>query len=226
MTFSEPSGERLYGRRRGHGLRDRQKRLLEQTLPRWRADPAALGWADGAEALWLEVGFGGGEHAEAFLRDRPGAALLAAEVYAPGLCSLLHRMVPPGTEATAVPPENLRLWDEDARKLLRALPPETLDGLVLMFPDPWPKARHAARRFVGAETIEAAARALKRGGEWRIASDHPVYQGWAEACFAAQDVFAVSAPMTARPACWPATRYEAKALAAGRTPLYWRLIRA
>lgn len=142
-----------------------------------------------------------------------------------GICSLLSRVVPEGGEATAPLPGNLRLWDDDARVLLRALPDACLDRLFLMFPDPWPKARHAKRRFVHPEMLKLVARVLKPGAEWRIASDDPTYQAWTADVLAAQTLFDVPSPATIRPDGWPPTRYEAKALAAGRGPLYWSAYR-
>ena len=188
------------------------------------ADPLAAFPARPAE-LWLEVGFGGGEHALAQAAAHPDTGLIACEVFENGICSLLSRVVPEGAEATAPVPANLRLWDDDARVLLRALPDACLDRLFLMFPDPWPKARHAKRRFVHPEMIKLVARVLKPGAEWRIASDDPTYQSWTAEVLAAQTLFDAPPPATERPEGWPPTRYEAKALAAGRTPLYWSLRR-
>ena len=214
--------QRLYGRRRGHKLRPRQDRLIEQTLPRWRF--TETGFAAGLP-LWLEVGFGGGEHTLELLRAHPGTAIIASEVYETGICSLLTELVPDGAEATAPPPARLRLWPEDARELLLALPPASLDCLFLMFPDPWPKARHAKRRFVHPDMLPIVAAALRPGAEWRIASDDPTYQAWVEETLHPSPLFAGGAPVTARPPGWPPTRYEAKAIAAGRAPLYWSLRR-
>ena len=216
--------QRLYGRRRGHKLRPRQDRLIEQTLPRWRFTDT--GFATGSDALWLEVGFGGGEHTLALLRAHPGTAIIASEVYETGICSLLTELVPEGAEATAPPPPRLRLWPEDARELLLALPPASLDRLYLMFPDPWPKARHAKRRFVHPDMLPIVAAALKPGAEWRIASDDPTYQAWVEETLRPSVLFSGPAPEIERPPGWPPTRYEAKAIAAGRTPLYWRFGRS
>ena len=89
--------------------------------------------------LWLEVGFGGGEHARAQASAHPEAALIACEVFENGICSMLADLVPLGGEATAALPANLRLWTDDARILLRQLPNASLDRLFLMFPDPWPR---------------------------------------------------------------------------------------
>lgn len=210
---------RLYGRRRGKKLRPRQERLLSEALPRLRF--TGLDFAEGADALWFEVGFGGGEHTLAQMRANPNTAIIASEVYEHGLCSLLTEIIPEGEEATAPPPPRLRLWPEDARELLMALPEACLSRLFLMFPDPWPKARHAKRRFVHPEMVPIVARVLKPGGIWRVASDDPTYQAWVTEVFAAQKIFTGHPPATLRPEGWPPTRYEAKALAAGRQPLYW-----
>jgi tRNA (guanine-N7-)-methyltransferase len=155
----------------------------------------------------------------------PQAGLIACEVFENGICSLLARLVPEGGEAGAPLPANLRLWTQDARTLLRMLPDACLDRLFLLFPDPWPKARHAKRRFVHPEQIGEVARVLKPDAEWRVASDDPTYQAWVGETMARQDCFDVPAPVGERPAGWPPTRYEAKALRAGRRPLYWRFIR-
>jgi tRNA (guanine-N7-)-methyltransferase len=122
-------------------------------------------------------------------------------------------------------PANLRLWADDARTLLRLLPDASLDRLFLLFPDPWPKARHAKRRFVHPDLLPLLARVLKPGAEWRVASDDPTYQAWVSEVMAAQRLFDVTPPMTQRPSDWPPTRYEAKALRESRQPLYWRLVR-
>lgn len=225
-TGDWPEGipHRLYGRRRGKKLRTRQEKLLAEALPRLRFTD--LGFAESADALWFEVGFGGGEHTLAQMQANPSAAIIASEVYEHGLCSILSELIPEGAEATAPAPPRLRLWPDDARELLMALPQASLSRLFLMFPDPWPKARHAKRRFVHPEMLPIVARALKPGGSWRVASDDPTYQAWVTEVFAGQSLFTGAAPATTRPEGWPPTRYEAKALAAGRQPLYWEWIRA
>jgi tRNA (guanine-N7-)-methyltransferase len=220
----KPPPDRLYGRRRTHALRARQERLLTQTLPRMRfatpADPAAS-FARRPARIWLEVGFGGGEHARALAAANPEVGYIACEVFDQGLCSLLAALVEDGAESSGALPDNLRIWDDDARTLLRALPHHCLDRLYLMFPDPWPKARHAKRRFIHPDIVAVAARCMKPGAEWRAASDDPRYQAWVNDVMAAQPYFTVADAVTVRPEGWPATRYEAKARLAGRTPLYW-----
>jgi tRNA (guanine-N7-)-methyltransferase len=217
--------DRLYGRRRGHPLRPRQDRLMQLALPRFRLTAAEAAQAralfpDAAD-LWLEVGFGGGEHALALAAANPSVALIASEVFENGLCSLLTRLVPEGAEATTAPPPRLRLWPEDARHLVALLPDAALGRLYLMFPDPWPKARHAKRRFVNRPMLPVVARVLRPGAEWRIASDDPTYQAWVEEVFADQPWFAPRLDTTERPPDWHPTRYEAKAVREGRRPRYW-----
>jgi tRNA (guanine-N7-)-methyltransferase len=226
----KPPPDRLYGRGRGHRLRPRQLRLLEVTLPRLAfapeqaADPLSA-FTPRSSELWLEVGFGGGEHALAQIAAHPEAGLIACEVFDNGICSLLSRLVPDGCEATAPLPGNLRLWTGDARTLLRLLPDRSLDRLFLLFPDPWPKARHAKRRFVHPALLPLLARVLKPGAMWHVASDDPTYQAWVAEVMAEQSGFDAPPPARERPPGWPATRYEAKALREGRLPCYWTFTR-
>jgi tRNA (guanine-N7-)-methyltransferase len=207
-----------------------QVRLLGVTLPRMAfpaeraADPLSAFPARSC-SLWLEVGFGGGEHALAQIAAHPETALIACEVFDNGICSLLSRLVPEGGEATAPPPANLRVWTDDARVLLRLLPDACLDRLFLLFPDPWPKARHVKRRFVHPASLPLLGHVLKRGAEWRVASDDPTYQTWVGEVMAEQALFDAPPPATERPRDWPTTRYEVKAIRAGRAPLYWTFIR-
>lgn len=218
----KPPPERLYGRGRGHKLRQRQQRLLDVTLPRlvFRSDGD---WRP--TCLWLEVGFGSGEHALAQIAAHPDIGLIACEPFENGICSLLSRLVPAGAEAHAPLPPNLLLWPDDARLLLKALPDACLDRLFLLFPDPWPKARHAKRRFVHPALLPLLARVLRPGAEWRVATDHPTCQAWVTEVMAAQHLFDAPPPATERPDGWPPTRYEAKALREGRAPKYWTLTR-
>jgi len=226
----KPPPDRLYGRARGHRLRPRQQRLLDVTLPRLAFAPGQatdplVAFSSRPRELWLEVGFGGGEHALAQIAAHPDVGLIACEVFDNGICSLLSSLIPEGDELTAPLPLNLRLWTDDARTLLRLLPDGSLDRLFLLFPDPWPKSRHAKRRFVHPALLPLLARVLKPGAEWRVASDDPTYQAWVEEVMAGQSLFEVALPATERPVGWPATRYETKAVREGRAPQYWTFVR-
>jgi tRNA (guanine-N7-)-methyltransferase len=147
-------------------------------------------------------------------------------VFETGICSLLSHLVPHGGETEAPLPSNLKLWNDDARTLLRLLPDASLDTLFLLFPDPWPKARHAKRRFVHPALLPTIARVLRPGAEWRIATDDPTYQQWVAEVIANQPWFTHQPPAAARPEGWPPTRYQAKAETAGRQPRYWSLRRS
>ena len=220
-----PPDDRLHGRLQGHTLRPRQQELLDTLLPRLRyplglAPDAAFGHTPAR--LAVEIGFGGGEHAHALVLADPALSLIACEVFEPGLCSMLSRLTP---DSVTPPPSNIRLWDDDARILLRALPAECLDAAFLMFPDPWPKSRHAKRRFVHPGQVPLVARVIRAGGVWRVATDDPTYQAWVQEVMAMQSLFDAPPPATERPDGWPPTRYEAKAILAGRHPLYWTFTR-
>jgi tRNA (guanine-N7-)-methyltransferase len=218
----KPAPDRLYGRQKGKKLRPRQQWLMAEFLPRlsWPGVPFAIP----PREIWLEVGFGGGEHAFALAEAYPEVGLIAAEVFENGICSLLSRLAPDTVETPAIP-TNLRLFTDDARPLLRGMADGSLAKLFLMFPDPWPKARHAKRRFVHPELLQEVARVLRPGGEWRIASDDPTYQAWTDEVFAGQNLFFVASRTQTRPDGWPPTRYEAKAIKAARQPVYWSLTR-
>lgn len=216
--------KRLHGRRQGRPLRGRLRALLEESLPALeihcpatgRLDPWAL-FATRPRALWLEIGFGGGEHLAWQAAANPAVGLLGCEVFVNGVATLLRSLEAAGLD-------NVRVFRDDARLLIAALPDACLARAFLLFPDPWPKRRHAKRRFVTPATLDALARVLEDGAELRVASDDPTYQAWALARLVEHPAFAWTATRAEdwrhRPADWPQTRYEAKALAAGRKPVY------
>ena len=216
----------LYGRRHGKRLRPGQRALLQELLPKISISPEAVqaGGLDlrrlfprPVDAVWLEVGFGAGEHLARQARANPNVGLIGAEPFVSGVARLLSEIDADGID-------NIRIWSEDARPLLEALPAQSLARLFLLFPDPWPKKRHHKRRFVTRETIAQAAAALADGGEWRIATDVADYCRWVLVQMARCDEFRWRAQAPAdwrqRPGDWPETRYERKALGAGRQPVY------
>ncbi len=217
----KPPPDRLYGRARGHTLRARQAELLLHLLPRLRWPDQ--GFRPTIDDIWLEVGAGSFEHAETIASQNPTIGLIACEVFENGIASLLSRLAATGEEKSLL--KNLRVYAGDARALIRELPDCSIGRAFLMFPDPWPKARHAKRRFVHPMILHEMARIMRGGGEWRIASDDPTYQGWVDEIFSQQSEFSVRLRTMVKPAGWPTTRYEAKAIASGRVPLYWQLER-
>jgi len=219
----------LYGRRQGRPLRAGRKALLEAALPDLEIvlpdegemlSPAAL-FEPLPERLCLEIGFGGGEHLAWQVAQHPETGFLAAEYFITGVASLLGQL-PEGAQ----PP---RIYIGDARDLLDCLPAAVLDRIFILFPDPWPKRRHHKRRLIQGDTVASLARVLKDGGELRFGTDDAGYLDWALQRLTAEPALAwqVAGPADwrSRPADWPATRYEEKALAAGRKPAYLRFLR-
>jgi tRNA (guanine-N7-)-methyltransferase len=224
-------GKRLlfYGRRHGRKLRPGRQRLMDELLPRLaipapaegRIDPFAL-FPSRPRALWLEIGFGGGEHLAVQAARHPEIGVLGSEVFVNGIATLL----------AAIEHErlgNIRIWPEDARLLLDTLPDACLERVFLLFPDPWPKRRHADRRFIGPDNLARLARVLAQGGELRVASDDPGHVAWALMHLRRHPAFrwcAARADDWRRPpADWVPTRYEAKARGQGRRPAYLRFLR-
>jgi len=217
---------RFFGRRQGRKLRAGRVSLIERLLPALRVplepgkalDPWAM-FAKRPRRLWLEIGFGAGEHTAWQAAQNPATGIIASEVFVNGVASLLRHIEEGGLA-------NIRVHAEDARPLLAALPAACLDRVFLLHPDPWPKARHAERRFVSPANLDQFARIMADGAELRIASDHPVYKQWVLEQMAKRRDFEWRARRAAdwqeRPADWPETRYEAKAKGEGRTSLYLR----
>ncbi len=219
---------RLYGRRRGKKLRLRRQQLIDRLLPGLSVEPEALaaGSLDpqslfdiSIQAIWLEIGFGGGEHLLQQAIAHPDIGFIGCEPFIDGVAKVV-------AEIDRLQLRNIRLYADDARKLLPVLAPDCLNRVVLLFPDPWPKKRHNKRRFVNRQNVEAVARVLRPGGEWCMATDVMDYAR----CMLLQLTSAPDFHWTAegprdwrrRSLDWPATRYEEKALAGGRCPVYLR----
>ncbi len=228
---SEDREPKLHGRRKGRPLRKGRQRLLDELLPRvavpppgpGRAlDPAAL-FSDPVEDVWLEIGFGAGEHLADMAEAHPRVGILGCEFFINGVASLLRHI-----EERHL--DNVRVRMGDAGALIDALPDASLGRAFLLFPDPWPKTRHAARRFLQMGSLDKLARVLRDGAELRIASDHPVYVTWIFQHMLRRTDFLWQAGRAAdwrtRPPDWPGTRYEAKALEEGRQPVFLSYRRA
>ncbi len=175
-----------------------------------------------ADAFALEIGFGGGEHLAAQARAHPQTGYVGCEPFVNGVGKLLDHL-----EADKI--TNVRVHMGDARDVLSRLPAASLESAFVLFPDPWPKARHHKRRFIQPQTLDALARVLKSGAELRLATDHADYASWALSHLMGDRRFRWTAERAsdwrARPADWPATRYEEKALKAGRSCIYLRFVR-
>ena len=218
---------RHYGRRKGWKLRPHQAGLLETLLPpltlvpeRGRA-PGSYFTPSVAE-VWLEIGFGAGEHLAWQAEHHPQVGMLGAEPFVAGMAKLLAKI-----EQAEL--KNIRLYTEDARDILGAIPDASLGRIFILFPDPWPKTRHHKRRFIQMPMLDELARVLTPGGELRFASDHADYVSYALERLMAHPSFRWTAETASdwrmRAPDWPQTRYEAKALAAGSTCTYLRFSR-
>jgi tRNA (guanine-N7-)-methyltransferase len=220
----------VYGRRKGHRLRPGRRRLLEELLPQLQVplptggplDPVSLS-ARRSQRIWLEIGFGGGEHLAAHAAAHPEVGLIGCEPFIAGVARLLSLI-------QAQDLTNIRLFTDDARLLMQALRDHCLERVFVLFPDPWPKTRHHKRRIVNPQTATEFVRLLRPGGEVRLATDDMDYvramllslRGRPQLRWQARR----AADWRQRPADWPISRYESKALAAGRACVYLRFVRA
>jgi tRNA (guanine-N7-)-methyltransferase len=169
---------RSFGRIRSRTLKPRQAALFDSLLPEIALpdptagplDPQAL--MPGAREVWLEIGFGGGEHLAEQAARHPDALMIGCEPFLNGVGSALRHIEERGLK-------NVRLHPDDARAVMAALPDGSLDRVMILFPDPWPKARHNKRRFIQPETAAEIARLLKAGGRLRFVTDWKAYADWA-----------------------------------------------
>ena len=214
---------RSFGRRRGRKISGRQTELLATLLPRIAVpvtgavqDPATL--FDGpVREVWLEIGFGGGEHLVWQAAANPDVGLIGAEPFEEGVVKVLTAI-----EEWSL--GNIRLHADDVRPLLRSLPPACLGRIFILFADPWPKRKHQKRRLIGPALLPLLARVLRPGGELRIATDIADYARTILMAFQHNDQFrwraAGPGDWRTRPDDWPETRYERKAIREGRRSIY------
>lgn len=220
-----PERRNFYGRVHGKTLRASQKQYLAEDLGKVRLagvtveenparspiDPVAL---FGDRPLWLEVGFGGGEHLVHMAARYPGIGIIGCEPFVNGVAMLLGKIRAAGVE-------NLRIHPGDVRDLFDVLPAASVAKAFLNYPDPWPKARHHRRRFVTPGYLEALARVMAPGAEFRVATDIPDYvRQTLEEVPKAGFALVAQAGQGGAWEDWLSTRYEQKALREGRAPHY------
>jgi tRNA (guanine-N7-)-methyltransferase len=232
---------RSFGRRRGRAHSARQQQLIAEVLPRLRwGSPHEIGWGQTPDAdhrvenadadargltpadTWLEIGFGGGEHLIWQAERHPGVLLIGCEPFEDGVVKVLTAI-----EAKAL--ANIRIHPDDARPLLRRLPEASIGRGFILFPDPWPKRRHAKRRLLSVALVDLLARVMRSGAELRIATDIGDYARTTLLAIQSQGGFrwtaASAGDWRSRPADWPQTRYERKALREGRRCYYFTFVR-
>jgi tRNA (guanine-N7-)-methyltransferase len=221
MNQVEPPTPRLYGRRKGRPLHKRKAALIEHMLPKVlitlesdaRVRPQTFFEGCSEAHAYVEIGFGGGEHLAAQAKLHPDAVFIGCEPFINGVASLLDYLDRDETS-------NVRIFNDDARLVLDALENASLDGCFVLFPDPWPKKRHIERRFIGPENLDRLARVLRRGAVLRIASDHPGLITWMKESLNAHDAFECIHADVEPPVDWIVTRYQQKAMQAGRQAFF------
>ncbi len=219
----------FYGRRKGHRLRDRRQALLEAYLPNigitlpapgTELDPKSL-FSKQPSEVWLEIGFGGGEHLVHQARARPNTGFIGCEPYVNGVASLVRAIDDQGLT-------NIRIYPDDVRDLFDHLAAASIARVYLLFPDPWPKTRHHKRRLINAANLDSLARLMEDGAEFWFATDHDGYCRWTLAHLLRHpdfDWLAEGPRDWRRPSGAPATRYEMKSARAGQGSTYLRFRR-
>jgi len=174
------------------------------------------------DRVFLEIGFGAADHLLHLARTFPDTLIIGAEPFLNGVAKACAAIDAEGIS-------NLRLHGGDVRDILDGLPDASLDRLYILFPDPWPKARHRKRRLIQEDTIVEFARLLKPGGEWHFASDITDYVDWVLTRAARSSHFiwhpATAQNFLAYPPDWPGTKYEKKAVTEGRIPHFFTFTR-
>ena len=187
----------------------------------------------------MEIGFGDGEHLAAMALENPNTGYVGVEVYKNGVANLLTLLtgLKEGTDDDLQRHicladgrvDNVRIFDDDVRLLFAAMPKEIFDKIYLLFPDPWPKNRHANRRFVNPDNLRELARIIKKGGILQIATDHPVYKKWVLETMRGRNDFVWTARTSDDwrnpPNDWYETKYQRKAIREGRRPVFFEFRR-
>ncbi|XHY15592.1 tRNA (guanine-N(7)-)-methyltransferase (plasmid) [Pseudoseohaeicola sp. NH-UV-7] len=224
MTYPDRPHRNFYGRLKGQALRDSQKTYLDQDLA--RLSPGPVGWDENPKRLplelnarfngkpvWLEIGFGGGEHMVHQASRNPDVGIIGCEPYINGVAMLLGKIRKAGVE-------NLNVFPGDVRDMFDVLPDASIERAFLLYPDPWPKTRHHRRRFVTPEHLGPLARVMKPGALFRVATDIEDYVRQTLEEVPAAGFERVKADIHTPWPDWISTRYEQKALREGRPPHY------
>jgi tRNA (guanine-N7-)-methyltransferase len=204
--------EKFYGRLKSRSLTKRQSGLFDTLftdVENKSFDDVELALPN-YDKVFLEIGFGSGEHLAQMAKSHPADLFIGCEPFVNGVASLLAKI-----DEEKI--KNIRVYQRDARFLIKELPNNFLDGVFLLFPDPWPKRKHIKRRFLQDKTIADIHARLKPGAFWRVASDHKEYRAWILKMFGQEkfrDLFTAELfDRHTRPSeeVWAKTRYEQKA---------------
>lgn len=230
--------DKFYGRRSGRPIKPSQRKLLDELLPQLQITneqiaslssnmdfPSLLqhfNFLGSPNELWLEIGFGGGEHLAAQAEQNPNVAFIGCEPFINGISSLLKHIKHKNLQ-------NIRILPDDCRPFLKALPKEIFSKIFLLFSDPWPKRRHHDRRVINPDNLDLFSSLMKKNAELRVATDDPSLIKWSFEHLQAHPDFTWANPDPTdhqkRPMDWPPTRYEEKALCQGRKPFYFSYLK-
>jgi len=229
---------KFFGRRKGRVIRKTKSTLLEKFLPSIRINDKTIFdkktmFGKPVEKINLEIGFGDGIHLAGQAQNNPNIGFIGVEVFQNGVANLLTlitgikdgKNLPENFTLTESREDNIRIFDDDARLLFNEIPDGFVDRVFLLFPDPWPKKRHADRRFINQSNLKELARIIKKGGILRIATDHKVYKSWVLRTMHKCSDFIWTAKCSDdwrnEPVDWVKTKYQQKALREGRKPVFF-----
>lgn len=239
LNFNQiPETPKFFGRRKGRVVRKAKQFLLENMLPQMQVTPktdfsAEAIFGGPKKEICLEIGFGDGQHLYGQALNNPQNGYVGVEVFQNGVANLLTLIsgikegdhLPESIDVHDFKVQNVRVFDDDVRLLFKALPDDFFDKIYLLFPDPWPKKKHAGRRFVNPENLKEIKRILKSGGIFRIATDHPVYKRHVLRTMHEDVNFVWTAKCgddwRKEPFDWVKTKYQQKAIREGRRPVFF-----
>ena len=241
--LSEQTQPKFYGRRQGRKIRKAKTGLLEAFLPQIQINSNTVFKKESlfgchVNKIYLEIGFGNGEHLAGQALKNPDIGFIGAEVFKNGVANLLTLIT--GIKEKKDLPEtgiklekgrvdNIRIFSDDVRILFSQIPDSFIDKIFVLFPDPWPKKRHENRRFINPENLKEIARILKKGGILRVATDHKIYKSWTLHQLHDCPFFAWTATCGKDwknpPPDWVETKYQRKALKEGRRPVFLDFVR-
>ena len=229
---------KFFGRRKGRVVRKAKSFLLDAMLPQLRVSRQAdfnrdTMFGEPKKEICLEIGFGDGQHIFGQAQKNPRNGYIGLEVFKNGVANLMTLIsgvkegvnLPENIDALSYPVNNIRVFDDDVRLLFHEIPDNFFDKIFLLFPDPWPKKRHTERRFVNPDNLKELARVLKKGGLFRVATDHPVYKRHVLHVMHECPDFVWTAKCgndwKHEPGDWVRTKYQEKAIREGRRPVFF-----
>lgn len=244
IVINDDTKPKFFGRRKGRSIHKAKSYLLDRFLPNVLLSAEKIAdisdcFTEKKDKYCLEIGFGDGSHLAAIAKAQPNNGFVGVEVYKNGVANLLSLItgitdavdgaLPENVEILPDRVDNIRVFDDDVRLLFSSLPDACFDKVYLLFPDPWPKKKHSARRFVNPQNLAQLARLIKKGGILQIATDHQVYKRWTmeqlRDCPYFEWTAKTSDDWRNPPADWFETKYQRKAVREGRKPVFFEFIR-